>query len=164
MSMHKSLVDIVHVFRNDEELLRLLHYKPEDIAKNIPDPLDPTLPNILDIDEDWSIRDKVLYLVPKSSDLEKEPICRIYLYAGRRERTSNNYMFANQEIIVDIVSHMNFEKDLRSTRVSDRVNELLVNENITGVGKVLYEMGVPIGVPVDYVGFRHHYKIGNSAK
>lgn len=165
MSMYKNIIDIVQVLRNDEELLRLLHYKPENYAKKNLDPLDSSLPNILDIDKDWSIRDKVLKLVPKSSDLENEPICRIYLYAGRRDGNSGNYKVAKQQIVVDVLCHMEYENgDIRSMRISDKINDLLVHENITGIGKIEYEDGLPIAAPVDYVGFRHYYQIGSSKK
>ncbi|MEH7346009.1 hypothetical protein V7122_19385 [Bacillus sp. JJ1532] len=164
MSMYKNLIDIVRVFYHDEPLLRLLHYKPEDMAQRRLDPLDKSLANILDIDKDWVIRDKVFKLVPKSSNLEDEPICRIYLYAGRRERASGNYLHANQMVVVDILCHIDYEKDLRSCRIGDRINELIVDSNVTGFGKIRYVEGMPFAAPEDYVGYRHFYEVGNFTK
>lgn len=163
MSMFKNLRDIVKLFRFDETLLRLLHYPPEDIAKNVKDPLSPTLPNVLEIDTTWSIRDKHIFLVPKADDLVTTPICRIYLYAGRRQpQTRGSFAVANQEVIVDILCHMDFEKDLRSMRISDRINELLVMERVTGLGKMDYVDGRPISAPSGYVGYQHVYEFGSS--
>ncbi|MGD6896086.1 hypothetical protein [Bacillus infantis] len=160
MSMYKNIRDIVSVFRNDETLLRLMHYLPEDQYSNRPDPLDKSLENILDIDEDWAIRDKVLKLVPKTEELEDEPLCRIYLYAGKRDR-DENYAMANQQIIVDILCHSEYEQDLRSMRIGDRVNELLVHSRVTGIGKVDYLQGAPFPVPNNYIGYRHIYTFGS---
>lgn len=159
MGMYDNLIDIVRLFHNDETLLRLLHYPPTNY-NDIADPLDNSLNNIMDIDDDWTIRDKVIMLAPKSDDLEDEPICRVYLYAGRRTPTKN-YLVANQEIIVDILCHSNYEKDLRSMRISDRINELLFDERITGMGKVDYVGGGQISAPSNYVGYSHRYVLGN---
>lgn len=164
MSMYKNLIDIVQVFRHDEELLRLLHYEPENIAKKIPDPLDVSLPNILDIDDDWKIRDNVIKLVPKTSNLEEKPICRIYLYAGRRDGSTNNYLTAKQQIVVDVLCHTDFEQDIRSTRICDKVNDLLVHSRITGFGKIDYLEGTPISAPVDFIGYRNIYEVGSFKK
>lgn len=161
--MFKNIKDIVQVLRNDETLLRLLHYRPEDHYKKIPDPLDGLLEDILVIDTDWTIRDKVLKTAAKAEELEDKPLCRVYLYAGRRDKDTN-YLLANQQIIIDILCHIDFEKDLRSMRISDRINELLVHERITGIGKVEYIQGSPIPVPNNYVGYRHIYTFGSMRK
>ncbi|PLR99644.1 hypothetical protein [Bacillus sp. T33-2] len=161
MGMYDNLRDIVKVFRFDDILLRLLYYPPKDIAKGIKDPLDPSLANVLAIDIDWTIRDKRIMLVPKSEDLATSPLCRIYLYAGRRS-PSRNYHVAKQEVIVDILCHNDFEKDLRSMRISDRVNELLVLEHVTGLGKIDYVNGGGINAPSAYVGYRHVYEFGST--
>lgn len=158
MGMYDNLQDIVKVFRFDETLLRLLYYPPEDIKNKIKDPLDESLEDMLVVDEDWSIRDKRIMLVPKSDDLVDDPLCRIYLYAGRRSPQNRNFQTANQEIIVDILCHNNFEKDLRSMRISDRINELLVHERVTGMGKIDYMNGNQITSPTNYVGYRHSYE------
>jgi hypothetical protein len=165
MGMYDNLKDIVTVFRNDETLLRLLYYPAEDLTTNTPDPLDISLQNILSMNEDmqWEIRDEHIMLIPKGSDLEEKKLCRIFLYAGRRQSTGN-YLAANQQVIVDILCHMNYEKDLRSMRISDRINELLVAENVTGIGKMDYFNGSPISAPKDYIGFQHIYEFSAFKK
>lgn len=165
MGMYNNLNDIVRVFRNDETLIRLLYYPPVDIVENTVDPLSDTtiLPNILEMDDDtiWNIIDLRLKTFPKDDDLVCDPICRLYVYAGRRFPNSN-YKMASQQIIVDILCHKYFEKDLRSMRLSDRINELLVEERITGMSKIDYVDGSPISAPNDYVGYRHIYQFGST--
>ncbi|MFS1518501.1 hypothetical protein V1503_18870 [Bacillus sp. SCS-151] len=163
MGMYEGINDIREVFRFDETLLRLLYYPPEDLRTSMPDPLDEILPNMLDMDEDWSIRDKHIMLIPKASDFEEEPLCRIYLYAGRR-LSSGDYHIAKQQVIVDILCHNDFEVDLRSLRISDRINQLLVHEKMTGIGRMTYEDGDPISAPENYVGYRHIYQFGSLKK
>jgi hypothetical protein len=163
MGMYENLRDIVKVFRFDETLLRLLFYPAKDLAKNTDDPLDPNLPNMLNKNEEvlWEIRDKRIYTTKKADDLENDPICRIYVYAGKR-KPSMDYIIASQEVVVDIFCHNSYEKDMRSLRISDCVNDLLISERITGFGKVEYVQGFPFDAPNDYVAFRHIYKFGST--
>ena len=59
---------------------------------------------------------------------------------------------ADQEIVIDILCHSDFENgDLRSMRIADRVNELIALERITGMGKIDYVLGSRINAPKDYV-------------
>lgn len=159
MGMYDNLIDIIKIFRYDETLLRLLYYPPKDLKINQNDPLDNALQNILDKQESelWKIRDNHICTTAKSDDLIKNPICRIYIYAGRRQ-PNKNYMVANQEVQIDIYCNNSFEKDFRTLRISDRINELLVSKHITGVGKLEYVSGYPIDAPEDYVGYHHNYE------
>jgi hypothetical protein len=164
MSMRKSMSDIYKIFINDETLLRLLYYPPKNLATNTPDPLSPTLTNILDmpLDEKWAIIDDRILLTPKTDDLTT-PKCRLLFYAGRRTTTSN-YYYANQEIICDILVHFDYEKDQRSMWISDRINELLVRERITGIGKMDYIGGGQIRAVDNYVGYQNKYEFGSGKK
>ncbi|WP_243357250.1 hypothetical protein [Bacillus litorisediminis] len=164
--MYKNLKDIAVTLQNDETLLRLLYYPPKDLSQNTPDPLDPSLPNILemDISKLWEIRDKHILFVPKTDDLTGNKLCRVYLYAGRRI-PSRNYLIADQEVIIDTLCHTSYESvDLRSMRISDRINELLVSERITGIGRIDYVDGRQINAPLDYVGFQNVYEFGSNKK
>jgi hypothetical protein len=166
MSMYNYIKDIMKVLWNDEELLRLAFYPAENRAENILDPLDEKLENILDKDEieQWEIRDNHILSVPKSSDFEDEVTCKIFVYAGRRSPT-RNYQIADQDIVVDILCHAEYENgDLRTMRISDKINELLISERITGMGKIRYVGGNPIPSPEDYVGYRHTYEFGSMTK
>lgn len=166
MGMYDNLKDINSLLRNDETLLRLLYYPPKNYQTSTPDALDPSLPNILEMDAITlrELREKRIKLVPKDDDLQTEPICRIYIYAGRRTPTNNNFLFANQELIIDVLCHEEFEKDLRSYRISDRLNELLCLERVTGIGQIGYVQGGQISSPTQYVGFRHVYESVNFKK
>jgi hypothetical protein len=165
MGMKKNLDDIYRLFLNDEELLRLLHYKPESLLDNRPDPLSDTLPNILEmgIEELWAVRDECILRTPKSDDLVDKAICRIYLYAGRR-RPTRNYQVAKQAIIVDVLCHEDYEKDSRVAWISDRINELLCLERVTGMGEIDYVSGDPRSAPTQYVGYQQIYEIGSTKK
>lgn len=163
MGMYKNINDVMKLFYHDETLLRLLYYPPTNYA-NIPDPLDDSLEDMLEKDKDWSIRLDRIKNSSESKDLEDEPICRIYVYAGRREPTQN-YQVATQEIVVDVLCHNDFENgDLRSMRISDRINDLLVSERITGMGKIDYVNGTPIAAPDGYCGYRHVYVFRSTKK
>lgn len=164
MGMHQNINDVMKLFYYDETLLRLLYYPPTNFA-NIPDPLDDSLEDMLVKDEDWSIRLDRIKTSDKSTDFENEPICRMYVYLGRREPEGNNFLVADQEVVVDIICHTDFENgDFRSTRISDRVNELLCQKRVTGFGKVKYASGNPIAAPDGYCGYRHIYEFGSLKK
>lgn len=165
MGMHKNFMDILNVLYFDETLLRLLYYSPLNITNKTPEPLDSSLPNVIDIDTDYDIRYSRIMKIPKDSDLTPDkPMCRLFVYFGRRKADSN-YAMADQEIIFDILCHNEIENgDLRSARIADRLNELLVAERITGIGKTNYLNGSPISAPTEYIGYRHVYEFGEFRK
>lgn len=164
MGIYDNIKDIVKIFNNDEILLRLLYYYPKNISKTNSDPLDPNLDNIIGNDVYWEIIEDRIMLTPKSSDLDEKKICRIYVYAGRRKPMNGSYLFSTQQVRVDILCHFDYEKDLRSMRISDRINELLVGNRATGIGKVSYVNGDQIGAPEGYVGYSHVYEFGSMDK
>lgn len=167
MGLHEDMLTIFNKLRNDETLLRLLYYPPEDLAKGVKDPLDSILPNILDMDKKELIKlrnDRILK-TSKDVDLSAKEICRIYLYAGRRSSNNGNFLFADQAVIFDIVCHDIFEEgDLRSNRIADRLNELFALENVASFGKMDYLAGEPRSAPKNYIGFRHVFSIVNFKK
>ena len=167
MGMYENFLDFLKLLRNDEILLRLLYYAPEDIVSKIPDPLSSSLPDILKMDAKTrnQIRNERIYKIPKSDDLIDKEICRIYVYPGRRSSNNGNFLYANQQVIFDILVHEKFEDgDLRSSRIVERLNELFAMEYITGIGKMDYLDGNPIGAPKNYIGFRHIFKIVDFKK
>lgn len=161
MGMYENLKDINSVLRTDETLLRLLFYPPKDVTKNIKDPLDESLPNILDKTpmELKVLRDKRIMVTPKSDDLVNEPICRVYLYGGRRKPV-DGYYHANQQVVIDILCHETFETDLRISRISDQICDLLINKQVTGIGKVKYIDGRLKSAPSNYVGYSLVFEVG----
>jgi len=168
MAMYDNYMDILNVIRNDEILLRLLYYPPEDLIAGIEDPLSPNLPNILDFDRKQlkEIRDERIVKSAKVDDLvHDKKMCRLYVFLGRRRPKNYNYLVAEQEIIFDVFIHNDIENaDLRSARVSDRLNELLVLKPITGLGKMDYEIGQPINAPEGFVAYRHVYTFGSGKR
>ncbi|MGP7815537.1 hypothetical protein ACTXGU_00085 [Niallia sp. 01092] len=161
MGMLSNINTFLNVFRSDEGLLRFLYYAPIDLNTNQPDPLSDLLDDILSKDEDeiWAIRDRHIMTTLDIEDLSSEKLCRLYVYLGRRSPERNNYTLASQEIVVDVLCHNNFQKELRSLKISDRINELLIHENIAGVGKLRYVEGHEINPPKDYAAYRHVYEI-----
>lgn len=166
MGMYENMQDILRILRNDEELLRLLYYKPEDIGRKIPDPLDASLENILDkpIEERWQIIDDVIFKTQKDDDLIDKEKCRLFVYFGRRESSKRNYQTASQEVTVDILCHVDFENgDMRLARISDKINDLFALRRVTGMGLTDYVFGTPLTrTPSQYVGYRHVYKFGST--
>jgi hypothetical protein len=158
MKMRQNLRDIYLMFINDEILLRLLYYPPED-------PLDPAKEDILSKSDKWSIIDDRIVLTSKVDDLEEGSVekCRLLLFPGRRGNT-NNYALANQEIVIDLLVHFKYEKDQRLEWISDRVNELICHEKVTGVGEMKFKDGNPISAPKNYIGYRLKYEFGSVKK
>jgi hypothetical protein len=159
----KYTSDISNLFYNDETILRLLHYKPEN---RLDDPLDENKPNILDmVDEDkkWELIDDCIMTAPKTSDLEKKPKCRLFVYPGVRRPTNDNFLFANQQFNFDVLTHADFQNmDLRNEWICERVNELIFGKRIAGLGKVLFKGGQPINAPKDYQGYRLVYEFASE--
>lgn len=167
MGMVTDINKILKLFRNDEDLLRLLYYAPQDLRIGQLNPLSSELDNILEKDEDelWAIRDEHISTALNGDDLSDKKLCRIYVYLGRRRPTNNNYTLAEQEIVVDILCHNDYQsKDQRTLRISDRINELLINERVTGIGKLRYVEGYEFNPPKDYAAYRHVYETTVSKK
>lgn len=158
MDMRKNIQDVYKVLTNDETLLRLLYYKPQDANDS---PLATNKPNILSMDAvtKWNIIKDVIKPTSKTDDLAVEPKCRIYFYPARRISSGSNYLFANQQIVFDVMVHFDFEEvDLRLEWICDRINELLFNQRITGFGKISFVEGGLSPSPEGYLGYRLIYK------
>lgn len=149
LAIYKKISDI---FINDEQLMRLLVYKPEDenSKRYIPDPLDPSLENIIGSEDYWDYVDDRVVLGEKTSDLVEKDICRIYIYEGRRRPVFDSYIVANQEFCVDVFIHETYDKDMRISRINDRINELISIQRVVGMGKVEYKAGNPREAPTHY--------------
>lgn len=165
MKMRKMIQDIYQVLTGDETLLRLLYYKPVDA---LDDPLDPAKPNILDIADEvekWNIINDCIATTPRVSDLDTSEKCRLLFYLGRRINT-DNYLFADQEIILDVLTHINFDGvDQRLSWICDRINELVFDKRLTGIGKIYFSGGGIIpNVPTNYTGYKLMYLVGSGNK
>lgn len=167
MGLYDDFLNIINYMKSDEELNRELYYPPEDLGKGILDPLDNGLPNIMDMDleERSEILNKRIVKSAKYKDLENEKICRLYVYAGYGRSGNNNYLFANQELVIDILCHSDFENgDLRTLRISDRLNELFCQQNLLGIGQMDFVERRPIQAPYEYVGYQVVFKYSTFKK
>lgn len=129
-SMREVINNIYQLLINDEELLRLLWYKPIQLEGI--DPLDTALLNVKDMADYWDIVNNRIMLAEKENDLINDPICRLYISAGRRRPVFNNYLLATQEIVISMYIHEDYELDGRSNAISDRVSELIALEYVEG--------------------------------
>lgn len=163
-SMRKFINNIWTVLRTDEELMRLLHYKPADYHKGRLDPLDKSLPDIVDDSEKyWDLVENLIITGTKSSDIQENGICRIYLYAGRRRPRFGNFLVSDQEVVVDLFVHESFDRDDRLNWISDRINELLALESFGSYGKLEYAAGNSRVAPIGYSKYEHLFTfVGNK--
>lgn len=129
-SMREVVSNIYQLLINDEQLLRLLWYKPQQLDGI--DPLDPSLLNVKDMADYWDIVNNRIMLAEKENDLLEFPMCRLYISAGRRRPVFNNYLLATQEIVISMYVHEDYEMDMRSAWISDRINELIALEYVEG--------------------------------
>ncbi|MBT9151648.1 MAG: hypothetical protein DDT40_01844 [candidate division WS2 bacterium] len=146
---------------SDEILLRLLHYAPADALDS---PLSPVKSNVLGRPNNasWPIINDVIKTAPKTDDLTLRKSARVFIYMGQRKST-HNYLFASQEIIFDVLVSMSWEEiDQRQSWICDRLNEIVFDRRITGIGKVEYKDGRVIPVPAGFVGYRLRYEIGSA--
>lgn len=154
--------DTYMVLIQDETLKRLLWYPPEDILNDVPKPLSPTLPNISDNEKlNWKVIDDRILRGSKSDDLVDDEKCRLYLYLGDVTPTSHS-VFIKQEICIDVLWHEIYENDLRFDSITQKLKSLLVGKHITGIGKMEYYDGMPIGTPKNYSGYRHIFQVGST--
>lgn len=162
MNLKDYSIEVEKILMN-EELLRFLYYTPKN---RFDDPLDNLKPNVLDMPEDelWDIVDNHLIPTIKVDDLEKEPICRVFYYAGVGRSSNTNYLFGNQEYVFDVFVHNDFQiRDKRLELICDKINDLIFNKRIGGIGKTLFRKKSPIGAPKGYMGFRLIYEFCNES-
>lgn len=156
MGSYDDFLGIYKYIRNDEKLLRLLTLPPEDLGTGIDDPLSPSLTNILDKDPEKisTIQNEHIMKSMKADDLENKKICRLYIYPGRRSPRSDSYYIASQELVIDLFVHLDYENgDFRTSRINDRLNELIVDNHIVGASSMRYLEGSPRSAPRNYVGY-----------
>jgi hypothetical protein len=152
----ENLIDIFKAINADDKLWKLLYY-PKD-------PLNPnkakvqTLPDFsLNISKTRIIRS------PKTNDLTNDAICRLCMYFGNRSSLSRKV--ADQDVIFDVYVHIDTfdNNDARSLRIIDRLNELLNESTVTGIGKVTSEKMYIIGNPPSgYIGYKVVYSFGSG--
>lgn len=166
-SMFKFMTNIEVVLKSDEELLRLLVYRPKgyDIENKMRylDPLDESLPNLVNenSDEYWELVDDRIRKGEKRAEIEKDIKCYIYMHEGRDRSVFSNACIIEQEVVFGIYIHEKFESDWRMSRIKDRISHLLVHEiGMAGYGKFEYIGGDPRDATTGYrrIDYRYVFK------
>ena len=163
MALYNNMIDFYKVIIKDEKLMRLLYYPAKNTAD---DPLSKSKPNLIgtDIYHKDILKQRILR-APNADGLVpgNDGICRICMYMGTSTRTSSIYMF-NQRIVFDIF--VNLEKyevvDSRSMRIIDRLNEIVNDEPVTGLGACTSVTFAPITAPVGYIGYTSEFIFGST--
>lgn len=163
-SLYTNMADFYQLIKSDEQLLRLLYYKP---SNGNDDPLSPTKPNLKN---STIYRDDILKYrmkrAPKIDDIipKNAPICRLCMYMGSSTRTANVKAF-KQRIIFDVFVHIDgYENiDSRSLKIIDRLNEIVNEQHISGMGTVESAAFTPIGnAPEGYIGYQSVFSFGST--
>lgn len=156
-SVRQIISDIHLKLINDEELLRLLYYLPED-ADN-PSPLSKELPDIIGSDIYWDVVEERLLTVEKDSDLKDKALCRIFITQERGRPVFGNFLQIKQGVEVAVFVHEKYSKDMRIYWISDRIKELLGLARIDGVyGKIDFVKSDPWVAPVQYEQQKHVFE------
>lgn len=141
-SLYLFMTNIEKILIKDEELLRLLTYKPmgfdEKTQKEIPDPLSTELPNLVDPNSPdyWNLVKDRIRKGDKRTNINDDSKCVIYLQEGRERSVWGNAFQVNQEVILSILIHEDYEDDFRMSRIRDRVYALLIHKKgMAGFGK-----------------------------
>lgn len=173
MHLQQSMEEIYKLLTSDEILLRLVLY-PSKLANE--DPLDPNLTNILDIpiEERQEMIDVGFLPTDKTYDLDlTSKIIRICFYTGSRKpeqfmagngRLSSNPFVSTQTYNFDVYVHVDIDKvDMRKDWICDRLNELLLLNNITDMGKFYLSFSSPISTtPKGFVAYKLAYSCTSS--
>ncbi|MBX6361879.1 MAG: hypothetical protein IRZ03_17605 [Acidobacterium ailaaui] len=148
------------VLVNDEQLLRYLYYHPTNYSD---DPLSPTKADVTTMPNTWDIRRNLIKKSKVVDDLNVDTnINRILVFPGKRRPQYNNYLFASQLVVIDsLVRIKDDDIDCRQSKINDRINDLVFDERIGGVGKVSFKDGDQIGAPPGFVGYRLIYEVGS---
>src|SRR5699024_5957064 len=96
-------------------------------------------------------------------DLADSPICRIIFYPAPRKPQAGNYTVARQEVSFDVIVHKDYnDSDMRLAKITDRLNKIISNEKLTGMGRTLFVDGHPINIPAEnYIAYRLAYSFGS---
>lgn len=157
------VVNTYHTLRQDEKLLRLLHYPPQDGIN--PPPLSTEYENITNMEpyDYWNIVDNHILTTSKTDDLQTTPVCRIYIYQGKNRRTLNK-LTLRHEIVIDVFCHHDYVfADSRMQLIEERLHEILSMSRVDGgLGRIEYDDGYPFVAPLNYEAYRHIYLIGGT--
>lgn len=170
-TLYHFMNNIERILIADEELMRLLFYKPAgydiDSQTQILDPLDEALPNIVDTDSDdyWELVKDRIRKGDKRTNINDDSKCIIYLQEGRERSIWGNAFQVEQDVILSILIHEDYEDDYRMSRIRDRVFELLIHrKGMAGFGKFESVGSDPRDAPKGFrrIDFRMTFKNNKS--
>lgn len=155
----------ISVMKNDEHLLRLLHYNPLDENENFVDFADENLPNITELPEDEY--DEIVFdhirTSQKTDDIEEYKKTVVFIYYGKSKAKFGNHSLVDREIIFQILSHNDFSFADRIEEICDRLDTLFVNKNIAGLGKTRLANSFPREAPKEYLAYEQKYLVTDKA-
>lgn len=159
MNMKKNLEDIFKVLHNNVDLLKLLYHLP---ANRLDNPL--TKAEIKSLSNGWEIIDDRIKFTPTVTGFDT-PKCRICFYFGKRRKTYNP-LVPIQHVKFDVLVHESYNNvDARLSWICDKLNEILFNNRITGMGRCQFYGGGDIsGLPEGYIGYQLIYEFGDLNK
>lgn len=169
-TLFKFMNNIEVVLIQDEELVRLLTYKPEGYdtvtQEKIPEPLSDSLPNLVDNSpEYWKLVKDRIRKGDKRTDVNDDSKCIIYIQEGRDRSIFGNAFFVEQEVLLSILVHEDYEDDWRMSRIRDRVFELLIHQqNMAGFGKFESVGSDPREAPKGFRRIDFRFKFTNNKK
>lgn len=159
------------VLSQDETLLRLLEYAPNNQNDN---PLDPSKPNILDlpIEQRFDIIDKVLYSMDKKFRLDLDSrFSRVNYYLNERRpdkvyssgarKLINNPMVSKQGMVFDIYTNIEIDRmDFRMYSIIERLGVLLNGKSFKQLTGLSFNDGYTIkNTPDGFIGYRLVYSL-----
>lgn len=151
MLMVKNVSEVYSVVMQDAKIRRLLVYENN--------PLSESLSDINDYDK---VAEKVIF-TPTFDGLDINKTNRICVYLGIRDMDRNKHKLSNQELYFDVLSHRNYhDKDARAYMICERINEIISESRITGIGRIYFSRGFPISAPTGYIGYRLIYDLGSA--
>jgi len=161
MQFKQYQTNVFKVLSNDSDLLKILFHLPKHNNDN---PLDKEDILSMPSSQKWSIIKDLIKFTPSVRGLDKEPKCRVIFYNENRNPQADNYKVSEQHIRFDIFAHADYnDMDMRLSMICDRINDLMFDKRIAGMGKVEQVGGDIIGsAPEDYIGYYLVYKIGSG--
>lgn len=165
-SMRQVINEIYTKLRKDDELMRILHYPPENSELDQLDPLDVELSVTgLDVDDYWKVVNHTIRTASKSSNIEEDAMCRIYIYPGRRRPKHESYLLASQEVVIDVLVHDKYSSDMRLEWITDKISELLSLKYVDGIyGKLDYVQGNSRNAPTGYSLYENIFEYSTNKK
>ncbi|MEC3668619.1 hypothetical protein ABEX89_09170 [Bacillus velezensis] len=162
--MVEHMTTVFRTIMNDAELNRLLYYKDDPLSSSLPDV--QTLENYYDpVDDSPSILSSIIKRAPKTDDLTDQPICRLCVYLGNGipKPSTQSVMLLDQDLMIDVYTHINTyeETEFRNLKITDRICDMLFNQNFAGIGKnIKYTRLLISNAPEGYLGYKLIFTFG----